>query len=428
MLPRRLFRQASPTELIYIATGTIVVSRCSIAGRVSRAQFGEALAHLERRFPILRAVVEEGCFVERADVRSAIEAWLPAHAHSADTLYAVLLNSGLDASSTLYSLHVIAADDRLDVFMLTSHAITDATSLVELHSCLAYLCDCVVRGVAPSLDEQPFPQPVDAAVDQILASLSEEAASPAFEDGPYAEIPMRADYTGPLAHHRLERIIIEPNDMHWISVVAHERGSSVHSLLLVAFARAIRGEAEGRQGQILMRSSVDMRRRLEPHISPDLVFTAITGHITPILDLDQPFFDIARHVFDDIHAGITNGHIFHDYVNYPRTFGDPRQPPVALNISNMQSVQFRWPLARLHVTGFEYALGWMKRYPNVSVTAYEGKLVANIVYAEEFCDPRVMRDIAEAVGRILFLAGRSSRRPAVAKAEPDPSRNEPGGG
>lgn len=410
MLARRLFRQASPTELIYIATGTIVVSRCSIAGCVSKEQFESAVAHLERRYRILRAVVEDGCFVERADERSAIEAWLPAHGQSADALYAVLLNSGLDASSALYSVHVIADDDRLDVFMLTSHAITDATSLVELHSCLAYLCDCVVRGVAPSLDEQPFPTPVDAAVDQILASLPGETASPAFEHGPYAEIPMRTEYKGPLAHHRLERIIIEPDDMHWIGAVSHEHQSSVHSLLLVAFARAIRSEAEGRPGRILMRSSVDMRRRLEPHISSDLVFTGITGHITPILDLDQPFFDLARYVFDDIHAGVANGSIFHDYANYPKTFGDPRQPPVALNISNMQSVLFHWPLERLQVTGFEYALGWMKRYPNVSVTAFEGKLIANIVYVEAFCDPAVMRDIAEAVERILSLAGRIGKR------------------
>ncbi len=356
MVARRLFRQASPTELIYIATDTIVVSRSSIAGSVDREQFGKAVAHLERRYGILRAVIEDACFVERPHDLSAIEAWLPADANAVDALYAVLLNATLDTGSKLYSIHVIADDDRLDIFMLTSHAITDATSLVELHSCLAYLCDCVVRGVAPALEAQPFPAPVDAAVEQILASLPmEQVSRPSFDAGTYAEIPMRTPHDGLPLRHRLERIVIEPDDMRRISAVSHERGSSVHALLVVAFARAIRSEAEGRPGRILMRSSVDMRRRLEPHISPDLVFTAITGHITPIPDLDRSFFDIARLVFDDIHAGVANGSIFHDYVNYPRAYGSPQQAPVALNISNMQSVRFHWPLDRLQVTRFEYA-------------------------------------------------------------------------
>ncbi len=74
-------------------------------------------------------------------------------------------------------------------------------------------------------------------------------------------------------------------------------------------------------------------------------------------------------------------------MTYPRTYGSPQQAPVALNISNMQSVRFQWPLEQLQVTGFEYALGWLKRFPNVSVTAYEGRLIANIVYVEDFCDP-----------------------------------------
>ena len=96
-------------------------------------------------------MVEDGHFVERIDDRSAVEAWLPADSYSVEALYAQLLNADLDTSKTLCAIHVIAADDALDVFMLTSHAITDATSLIELHSCLAHMCDCVVRGEAPAL-------------------------------------------------------------------------------------------------------------------------------------------------------------------------------------------------------------------------------------------------------------------------------------
>jgi hypothetical protein len=48
----------------------------------------------------------------------------------------------------------------------------------------------------------------------------------------------------------------------------------------------------------------------------------------------------------------------------PKAFGSPQQAPVALNISDMQLVAFRWPTEKLKVTGFEYALGWLKKFPN----------------------------------------------------------------
>jgi hypothetical protein len=176
----------------------------------------------------------------------------------------------------------------------------------------------------------------------------------------------------------------------------------VHSLLLAAFAQAIGEVTKDASRRILMRSSVDMRRRLEPHVSPELVLTAITGHITPVPDLDQPLFDIARHIFLEIHEGVTNGLIFHDYENYPTTFGSTRQAPVALNMSDMQAVRFHWPMQRLRVTGFEYACGFSTKFPNVSVSVFNGTLIANTAYVEEFVDPEVMRAIcARAVNRLV---------------------------
>lgn len=397
---RRTYREASPTELIYIATRMIVVSRTSIAGLVGREQFETAIAHLEARYGILRAIVEDGQFVERADDRSAVESWLSSDTCSADEMYATLLNADLDTRATLYSVHVIADRDALDVFLLTSHAVTDATSLIELHSCLAHLCDCVVRGVTPALNEQAFPIPVDEAVSRSLAALSNESP-PASYSGAFAEIPMRAPHDGSPVTHRLERVVIGEDTMNRIKDAGHATRSSVHSLLLASLALAIRDVADGKPNGILMRSSVDMRRRLEPHISPELVFTAITGHITPVPDLERPMVEIAQLIFQDIHEGVANGSIFHDYVNYPRAFGSPQQAPVAINVSDIQSVQFHWPTERLTVTGFEYALGWLKKFPNVSVSVYDGALIANIVYVEEFADPAIMRVISDSVVRRL---------------------------
>jgi len=397
---RRVYREASSTELIYIATRMIVVSRSSISGAIGRAEFEAAVAHLEERYGILRSVVEGGYFVGRTDDRSSIEGWLSADGCSAETMYARLLNADLDTGKTLYAIHVIAAADALDVFMLTSHAITDATSLIELHSCLAHMCDCVVRGQPPTLGHQPFPTPVDEAVSRSLAALGADAPTSSYS-GLFAEIPMRAPQDGGSVTHRLERVVIGADAMHRIREASHAIGASVHALLLAAFALAIRDVADGQPRQILLRSSVDMRRRLEPHVSPELVFTAITGHITVVPNLDWSIVEIARFIFQDIHQGLANGSIFHDYINYPRAFGGPQQAPVAINVSDIQTVQFHWPVERLAVTDFEYALGWMKTFPNVSVSVYDGTLIANIVYVEEFAAPAMIRAVSDGFVRML---------------------------
>jgi len=403
-LPRRVFREASPTEAIYIATDTIVVSRSTIAGTVSRRQFEQAVAALEARYAILRAVVEDGRFVERVGARPVVDDWLAADSIEAGALYRTLLNAALDVRQRIYSVRVVAGDGTLDVFLLTSHAVTDATSLVELHSYFANACDCVVRGIVPEAEEQPFPSPVDDAVASALAALpgggSPAAALPA---GPYAEFPMPAPYeVGPISHG-FDQLVIGAEAMRRVHAASHEQGLSVHALLLAAFAVAI-GRAAAGPRAILMRSSIDMRRRLEPHVSPELVFSAITGHATPVPDLGRPLSDIARLIFDDIHAGVANGRIFHDYLNYPKAFGSKAQAPVALNISDMQAVTFHWPLERLTVTGFEYALGWPKRFPNTSVSVFDGRLVANTAYVEQFVAAEIMAAISRDVVKLLLDA------------------------
>jgi hypothetical protein len=350
-------------------------------------------------------VVDNGQFVQRGDRSGAIVSWASPDTCSPDALYMQLLNAQLDTRQCIYQVYVIASEQELDVFLLSSHAITDATSLVELHACLAYLCDCVVRQADPGLAVQPFPTPVDAAVERSLAALpaGQDAGLPTWS-GAFAEIPMRAPYRGGAVTHRLERTVIGAQPMQRISAAAHAHGVSVHAVLLAAFALAIGDVAPQGPRRILMRSSVDMRRRIEPHVSPELVFSAITGHISPVADLDRPLFDIARELYEDIHEGVANGAIFHDYLNYPKSFGGKQQAPVALNISDMQSVRFHWPTQQLKVTGFEYACGWLKTFPNVSVSVFDGQLVANTAYVEEFVDPRLMRAISERVVSRLLAA------------------------
>jgi hypothetical protein len=386
------FREPSATERIYLTTATQVISRSTLAqadGPISTQTLAAALADLEARYAILRAAVADGHFVERP-----VEAPTPLHriapGSDAADVYQALLERRLDLAHGLYEAHVAETPDGADVYLLSTHAVTDATALVDLHAHLAHLVDCRVRGVAAPRAEQAFPPDIDEAVDRGLAAhgLDPAGSAPALDlAGAFLTLPERS--AGPAERRfRLERLVVEPEDTRPIAAAAHAHGVSVHAVLVAAFALAVRDLAPAPAASILMRSSVDLRRRLEPHIDVGLVFSAVTGHATRI-DLgrvdgagepDGALFAIARAAFDDIHARTADGTVFYDYRNYPRSFGAAREAPVAVNISDIGAVTHSFPLEAVRLAGFEYATALAKRYPNVSVAILDGRLVATIVY------------------------------------------------
>jgi hypothetical protein len=389
------FRAPSATERIYLTTGTQVISRSTLAAApggaaVTAAVVAAALGDLEARYPILRAAVVEDHFVARP-----AEAPRPLHRLPAggdpDAAYAALIARRLDLVRGLYEAHVAETAEGVDVYLLSTHAITDATALVDLHAHLAFLVDCRVRGVTAAADEQAFPPDIDEAVDRGLAAhgLDPAGAAPALDlSGAFLTLPERS--AGPAERRfRLERLVLAPKHTRHIAAAAHGHGVSVHAVLVAAFALAIRDLAPAPAASILMRSSIDLRRRLEPHIHPGLVLSAITGHVTRIDGVgaadetdreEAALVAVARAVFDDIRARTADGTIFYDYRNYPKSFGAAREAPVALNISDMRTIAPAFPLEAVRLAGFEYATALGKRYPNVSVAILDGRLVATIAY------------------------------------------------
>jgi hypothetical protein len=84
--------------------------------------------------------------------------------------------------------------------------------------------------------------------------------------------PDASSYDGQPANHRLQRIVIKADDMHRTSAARHTHDSSARSVILAAFAPAIHDVANDGPRQILMRSSIDMHRRLEPHVATSRIF------------------------------------------------------------------------------------------------------------------------------------------------------------
>jgi hypothetical protein len=404
------FREPSATEAIYLKTGTQVISRSHVAGRVTPAQFATALAGLESRYVILRAAVRDGHFVELPADWPTQVSWLSGT--DADAVYETLLATRLDLAQGIYSATVLDQGDGFDIFLCTSHAVTDATSLVEIHAFLIYLCDCAVRGAAPAISEQAFPDDIDNAVERCLEKLGDratQARAQAAHDGPYLRLPAFDTAAAGPFRYGLHRLVIPAAEMRHMIESAHAHHVSLHSLLAAAFALALRDLSAIAAPRLLLRSSIDLRRRLEPHLPVDLVLSAITGHVTPIEDLTGSIFEIGKRVFADIHEAAEDGRIFRDYENYPRAFGQLQEAPVAVNLSDMGVIAFHTEMQILRPTGFEYAAGLMKTYPNVSITIFEGQLVATIVYAAAFLAADTIVRLADGVVAQLRAAEAESQ-------------------
>ncbi len=395
------FRPVSPTEAVYIRARTQVVSHSAALGAITQPQFETALTALEAHYPILRAVLEDDHFVERAASSATPVIWLERATHDLESLYQEALHRPLDLTAALYTIHVLADASGFDILMLSSHAIADATALVAIHSSLLHFCDCAVRHIAPPAEPQPFPESIDPTVEHCLAALPIPRLPAALPDpdADFIRLPRQADFSPP--RYRNEHLVIEADSVPEIFAACRRHDITLHSILTAAFIFAIRKCAAEPGHKILLRHTVDMRRRLEPHISCDLVFTAVTGHFTVIENLEQSFFEVAKRIQTDIRAATADGRILQEYLNYPQSFGTPQAAPIAINLSDMGLVAFHNEIAVLKPVGFDYATAIGQPFPNCSITIYGNKLVANTVYREDLITPATMRALSNSVVEIL---------------------------
>ncbi len=396
----RRFRRLSSTEAVYIRAHTQVISHSAALGAITQHQFEIALAALEAHYPILRAALEGEHFVERASSSIKAFVWLDRATNDLETLYQEALHRPLDLTAAPYTIHVLADAAGFDILMLSSHAIADATALVAIHSSLLHFCDCAVRHITPPAEPQPFPESIDPTVEHCLASpIPRLPAALPNPDADFIRLPRLAESSAP--RYRNEHRVIEADSVPEIFATCRSHDVTLHSILTAAFVLAIRDLAGAAGHKILLRHTVDMRRRLEPHISCDLVFTAVTGHFTAIDNIEQSIFAIAKMIQTDIRGATADGRILQEYLNYPQSFGTPQTAPIAFNLSDMGVVAFHDEIAVLQPLGFDYATAIGQPFPNCSITIYGNRLVANTVYREDLITPATMQALSKKIVEIL---------------------------
>jgi hypothetical protein len=238
--------------------------------------------------------------------------------------------------------------------------------------------DSILQNIPITFLHQPIHPDIDADVEESI-SLMEKASfeAPKYQ-GPFVQLPLTPpeDY-----EFCLERIVFSNDQLQPILNACKKNKVTFHSILVTSFALAIYELSLSKSKQILMRSSIDLRRRVSTHISKEIICTAVTGHITCINDLTMGIVDIGKYVMQEIRTSTENGTVFEDYKNYAHQLSSSIETPIALNISDMGLIELSNPIHLKHKS-FEYATGLKKKYPNVSIAINPVGLLGSIVYVK----------------------------------------------
>lgn len=390
-----ILRADSESEAVYIKTHMQVVGRSTVKGFITKEQFAKALYYLEKKYPILCSVANEEALIKRSAESHEIVEWI--YDSTPEKIYEKLLNLSLDFCSSLYSMHVLVGENSFDIFTVTAHAITDATSIMMIHKDLIYFCECSIREITPEIIVQPVADSIDSAVDTSINTLKNNHPVSQSYSGDFLQLPSTS---AEALFYCLKQIVIEEKTLAQAFQLCEEHQVSLHGVLVAAFSLAIQRLSHVKATQILMRSSIDLRRRVSPHIPNELILTAVTGHITHITNLTNNIFKIAKFVIDEIRNSTQDGTIFQDYKQYPQRFTLPQAFPIAANLSDMGKVDLLH-LESLEQTGFEYAAGWKKTCPNISITIYNNKLIANLVYIKHSINSDLIQQLGELVIEIM---------------------------
>lgn len=394
-------RKASVTESIFISSQTQVISRSTVSGSLDISSFYTGLRYLESKYEALRCCIlkqdNDFFFVHKPENATTKMIILDPADIAVDAVYRRLLGIKLDLAAELYRLYILQHGNLCEIFMLTSHAITDAQSLITLHGDLVCFLEQISLGILPQINLQPFAEDIDAIIARYLKSFdSTSVACFGNKEAPAVGLlHLRADNAlSSEVGHEFTQLLIEPLLLKHVLDCCHKKNISVHSLLTAVFAHAFRQirEEDSVDEHIIIRSSADLRRRIKPAVATNLIQTAATAY-TILLNTNNTLWDIANHVSDYIYQANRCNAIVYGHLEYCQNFAAVAiKQNYAINLSNIGSVP-KPKTNKLSMLGFEYALGWNKAAPSVSISTFANRMIINLTFLPRFISRNDVRQL-----------------------------------
>lgn len=396
----------------------LTISR--VKGDLNEEIVSVALNLLQKRHPRLKCritgTLDNLCF---ADGNEKIPLRVVEQQHREQYLEVIVeeLNKPIESNKGLARVVLISSSENTSYLLtILHHAISDGLSTVQLHSEILTYCNKIAAGkIENDIQELPplpnvqelMPKSMQGTFGLIKSILSfikfkfnganYRPQTLSFEEC----VPIESRSTG-----MVQRKLNKDATTQLIDACRTENTTVQGALcaaLLFATAILIR---DGSQGNLLLNchSSADLRRRLEPEVSRENLGILALG-LTSFhnVDINTPFWDLARDVKQQLEAGLKSEEIFSTILMsrkiYESLLSRPNEAPVTAGVTNIGRVKIPddYGLFKLEEISFVSSQAVFGGVPGVAVTTFQGKMILNFYFSKPSISLRRIEILADDV-------------------------------
>ncbi|NES18696.1 MAG: alcohol acetyltransferase [Symploca sp. SIO3E6] len=310
------------------------------------------------------------------------------------------LNNQINSEKFLFRAVLIKSNNEGNInYLITTghHAIIDAISGVYLHSEILNLCYQILStNKVPSISKLPVLPSLEDLIPKIVElsvqdkQLNKKTETLGFEK----YLPNELRSCG-LVHRKLE-----PELTNRIISSCKKENTTVHGALcaamLLTVAETIKGE--DRDLYLNCRSSVDLRRRVNPPISDENIAMVVSA-LTTFHEIreDKPFWQLAREVTRQIKQKLETSEIYKVVLSYKKgtefLLANPDKIPFSVFITNIGRVRIPsdYGLFKLEEISYALSLTAMGSVFAVAVSTFEEEMILNFIYSK----PGISQDTIE---------------------------------
>ncbi|MEA5553646.1 condensation domain-containing protein [Anabaena cylindrica UHCC 0172] len=320
------------------------------------------------------------------------------------------LNNQIDSNKYLLRVVLIKQSQQSNIsYLITTghHAIIDAISGIYLHSEILQYCSHILSNhkisnisklpILPSLEDLI---PKIACLNPPNQQIHREVDTLKFEK--YLSNEKRRCN---LVHRNLGTDLTQK-----IIDSCKKENITVHGALCAAMLLAVANKIKNKDKNLYLncRSSVDLRKRLNPPVSDENI-AMIVSALTSFHEIreDKPFWELAREVTLQIKEKLTTSEIYNVVHSYKRgtefLLANPHKVPFSVFITNIGRVRIPsdYGLLKLEKISYALSLNPMGSVFAAAVATFEEQMILNFIYSEPTISKNTMEILIEKV--IFYL-------------------------
>lgn len=385
----------------------VVVSK--IRGSLDTSVIRQSLDLVQKRHPSLRSHIVGDINDLRFKVEGTERIPLQViHNESEDWRVVVEreLNQKIESEKVLARAILIHSDtEGLVTYFITTlhHAIADALSGINLHSNILEYCQEIINGSIPNINYIEALPSLEFLVNKTFQTPIEELISitntSSISKLKSANQATHLERMCKLIHKKLDL-----DSSQRLIKKCKEKGVSVHGAICSAmmFSLAKEIQINNHFQYFSCRSSVDMRRRLDPQISSENLSMLVSA-LTSIHEFthETTFWEVAKSVTEQIKERLKTSEIYTGVINYRKgaeyLLAHPEATPFSIFVTNIGKVNIPKIYGSLILEEISYALSItvMGSVFGVAVSTFSEEIIFNFIFSSPLIEQETINSLIE---------------------------------